>query len=121
MKAHPAGSKWERLAETYLNGKGLKTRWRNFHCRSGEIDLVMNDGDTVVFVEVRYRRSQQYGGATGSVTRQKQLKIISAAGMLLSRKPSLARRPCRFDVVSVSGNQQNLHFNWVQNAFDSSQ
>lgn len=118
MKAHPGGHAWEQLAETYLRQQGLTTECRNFHCRMGEIDLIMREGDTVVFVEVRYRSRQDFGGAVATVTRQKQARMVKAAGMYLARKPGLYQRPCRFDVVSLCGTRNTPEIDWIQYAFD---
>ena len=119
MKANHRGLVWEQAAETWLIDKGLALIARNFHCRMGEIDLIMREGPQVVFVEVKYRKQHQFGGALASVTRQKQLKISRAAGIFLTRKPLFASRPCRFDVVAISGTTQDMQVNWVRNAFDS--
>ena len=116
MRPHPGGQHWERRAETYLQRQGLRTVERNFHCRLGEIDLVMRDGAVTVFVEVRYRRRSSFGRARESVTAQKQLKIARAAGIFLTRQPELAQTPCRFDVLSIDGGAlPRIH--WLKNAF----
>ena len=119
MKAHPAGANWEQLAERYLRRRGLSTVRRNYHCRLGELDLIMRDGATTVFVEVRYRRHQSYGGGLQSVTRHKQLKMARAASMFLAWQPALAAKPCRFDVLAISGSQAEPKFNWVRDAFQA--
>lgn len=118
MKAHPAGLHWERLAERFLRRRGLRTLARNFHCRMGEVDLVMGDGDTTVFIEVRYRRNNAFGSALDTVTRHKQLKLIRTASLFLARKPLLASRPCRFDVVGISGSEAEPQIEWARNAFE---
>lgn len=119
MKPHPLGAEWEQRAERYLNGKGLDTLERNFHCRLGELDLVMRDGDATVFVEVRYRRDNTHGGGLCSITHRKRLKIIRAAGIFLSRRPRLAQGPCRFDVVAIDGAPATPRIEWVRAAFDT--
>lgn len=106
------------MAERHLCQHGLRTLVRNFHCRLGEIDLVMSDGETIVFVEVRYRRNSHFGSATESVTRNKQLKICRTAGIFLSRRPALATRPCRFDVIGINGERHNVSLNWIKGAFE---
>ena len=68
------GAKFEQEAKRYLIKHGLKCRQENYHCRIGEIDLIMQDGETIVFVEVRYRKDKQFGGATVSITPNKQKK-----------------------------------------------
>lgn len=118
MKPNLKGEAWEAVAERYLADRGLQTLARNFHCRLGEIDLVMCDVETIVFVEVRYRRRNHFGTAVESVTRKKQLKICRAAGIFLSRRPALATRPCRFDVIGISGAADDWTLEWVSGAFE---
>ncbi len=87
---------------------------KNYRCRHGEIDLIMRDGDSLVFIEVRYRRSGLFGGALASIDVHKQRKLISTASYYLqTRKHACA---ARFDVVGIDGNNQ---IDWVQNAFDA--
>ena len=87
----------------------------NFLSRHGEIDLVMRDGETLVFVEVRYRSNNAFGGALGSVTMAKRRKLISAAHLWLAWHPHDARRPCRFDVIAFEGDDVE----WVRAAFEA--
>ena len=117
LKPPRHGQKWERQAEVHLHRHGLRILQRNFHCRRGEVDLVMEDGCSIVFVEVRYRGSGSHASGLESVTRQKQLRLSCAAGMFLVKHPGLSQRPCRFDVVSIDGCSQQL--SWVKNAFES--
>ncbi|ESS68368.1 hypothetical protein UPF0102 [Methyloglobulus morosus KoM1] len=106
------GKNAEGQAQDFLVGKGLKLVSRNYRCKQGELDLIMNDGRTLVIVEVRYRKSDVYGSALESVTASKQAKIIAATQHYLST----IRRDCplRFDVVAISGNGS---INWIKNAF----
>jgi len=113
------GSHWEQVAESFLNGRGLKTLARNYYTRCGEIDLVMQDGNILVFTEVRYRVSDGHGSGADSVTRTKQRRIINAASRFLQRHPSEASRPCRFDVVSIGAQEGRTLLNWIRNAFDA--
>lgn len=100
----------------HLQRAGLRLLARNYSCRWGEIDLIMRDQQTVVFVEVRYRRSQVYGGALDSITRHKQQKIIATAQHYLQ---SQMQQPlCRFDVVVLTGAVQAPQIEWIQNAFE---
>ena len=85
---------------------------RNYRCRRGEIDLVMRDGDTLAFVEVRYRKSDKFGSPAESVTLTKQRRIIQAARHYLQRHPSAL--DCRFDVLALTGDEQ---VEWLKNAF----
>jgi putative endonuclease len=103
----------ERLACEYLQGKGLQLVQRNFFSRHGEIDLIMRDGDTLVFVEVRYRKNRNYGGAAASVTFTKQQRIIKTA--LNYQMQNASQDAMRFDVVAVEGNTSRIE--WIQNAF----
>ncbi len=77
----------------------------------------MEDGDCVVFVEVRYRASDRYGDGLASITRSKQRRIIKAASAFLKRHQKLAHRPCRFDAVAVSGSRSAPVIRWVAKAF----
>ncbi|KFL35927.1 YraN family protein [Arenimonas donghaensis] len=108
MPARPdrrrVGEAAEDAARQLLEGEGLRTLARNVSYRFGEIDLVMRDGDFVVFVEVRYRRHVHFGGGLASVDRRKCRRIVLAARAWLARQPALADAPCRFDVVACSPN-----------------
>lgn len=88
---------------------------QNWNCRGGELDLVMLDGDTVVFVEVRYRRHAAWGGALESVDARKRQRLALAAEQFLQRESGWRKHPCRFDVVALSPNEPP---NWLRNAFD---
>ena len=92
-----AGIDAETLAARWLEARGLRLISRNHHSRFGEIDLIMNDGATVVFIEVRLRRSRAFGGAAASIDYRKQQKLILAARHYLGR---LRHEPrCRFDAI----------------------
>jgi putative endonuclease len=109
------GNRFEDAAREFLEARGLRLVRANFLCRHGEIDLVMRDGDTLVFVEVRYRRNAAFGGALGSVTMAKRRKLISAAHIWMAWHPNDARRPSRFDVLAFEGDDVE----WVRAAFDA--
>lgn len=113
----PDGARWERAALRELERNGLRLRAANVRYRGGELDLVMDDRDVLVFVEVRYRRGAGFGGGVSSVDARKRIKLAHAAGLYLSSKPGLATRPCRFDVVAVSGSEDAPRFEWIRNAF----
>lgn len=107
------GDQKEQLAKAYLVQHQLRFIEQNFHCKWGEIDLIFQDptSNQLVFVEVRYRSSKQYGGAAASITPAKQQKIKKSALFYLSQRkiePNL-----RFDVIAIDGNE----INWIQNAF----
>lgn len=106
----------EDAACAYLQREGLSLLARNVDCRYGEIDLVMRDGEAVVFAEVRYRAGESRGGATASVDRRKQDRVASAARWYLAGRRELAAAPCRFDVLAVSG-AAPYTFSWVRDAY----
>jgi putative endonuclease len=114
-----SGRSAEALALRHLCDQGLRLLTRNWSCRSGELDLVMLDGDTVVFIEVRYRRHAAWGGALESVDARKQQKLIKAAQLFLQTESRWARSPCRFDVVAIAATGQTENLSWIRNAFDS--
>jgi putative endonuclease len=107
------GEPAERLAAAHLEGHGLRILERNYRCRFGEIDIVAAAGSTLVFVEVRERASEAYGGAAGSITAAKRRRIVAAARHYLARhRPAGA---CRFDVVLIRGPAREIE--WIANAF----
>lgn len=117
LSSRQRGTRAERQAERWLHRRGLKTLARNWHCRHGELDLVMEDQRSVVFVEVRQRVSDNYGGAIASVTGTKQRRLSMAASAFLASRPALAERDCRFDVIAINGNGRAAEMQWIQNAF----
>lgn len=117
------GAYTEDLACRFLERKGFKLIQRNFNCRLGEIDLIMQDSNYLVFVEVRYRKNNNFGSGVESVTYNKQQKLIKAASWYLQQYSKLNSHPARFDVVSItgsieSGDLNSIDFNWVSNAFE---
>ena len=115
------GDAAEALALAHLVGQGLTLVQRNYrvaggpHARGGEVDLILRERDgTLVFVEVRTRRSASHGGAAASVSATKQRRIVFAARHFLQRWPTLP--PCRFDVVAVDAGRVE----WLRAAFDTS-
>ena len=111
------GDAVETAALGFLQQHGLHLLARNAQARGGELDLVMRDGETVVFVEVRYRRSAAFGGGFASVDRNKRRKLVRAAQLYLGPRPRLARLPCRFDVVEASGDPAAPQLHWMKDAF----
>ena len=106
------GQEAEEHAFEYLRGHGLTEVARNYRCRFGEIDLIMRDGQTLVFVEVRMRASSVFGGARASIDARKQRKLLSAARHYIG---STGRIPdCRFDAVLLNG---DTPIEWIRNAF----
>lgn len=115
-----SGKDAELQALEYLQRQGLRLLAQNWLCKRGELDLVMLDGDTVVFVEVRYRRHSGWGGATESVDFRKQAKLVTAAQLFLQQATDWASHPCRFDVIAIEGQPGNAApLNWIKSAFDS--
>lgn len=111
------GDLHERSAADFLQKQGLKLLDTNLSSRHGEIDLIMQDKNTLVFVEVRYRRNKNFGGAAISVTAAKQRKIALTALTYLQRSGK-TEMPCRFDVIAING-QEILDSQWIKNAFES--
>jgi putative endonuclease len=114
------GQDAEKACCKYLQQQGLKLLARNYHGRRGELDLVMQDNNTVVFVEVRYRKNNAFGGALESITANKQQKLRITAEQYMQQETGLTNG--RFDVVAMSGNIQNngsynYSFEWIKNAF----
>jgi putative endonuclease len=107
-----AGERYERDAEALLCKAGLSVVARNWSCRMGEIDLIMKDGATLVFVEVRQRVSASFGGAGASIGRQKRERIERAVGMYLSGLPTTPA--CRVDAVLFEGGKKP---EWLKNIF----
>lgn len=108
-----AGDKAEQDAKSFLVSEGLSFLEQNYRCKLGEIDLIMQDAKTIVFVEVRMRRSDSFGGAAASVSAAKQQKITNTAKHYLVSKHLYERSPVRFDVIASSGND----INWIKGAF----
>ena len=108
-----SGAQAEALACAHLERAGLRLLTRNYRCPQGEVDLVMDDRDTLVFVEVRYRRSDAFGTPAETVDRRKQARLRAAAGHYLLTHS--ADRACRFDVVAVSGCDARIE--WLRDAF----
>lgn len=114
MAGLPKGSEAETIAAVYLQQQGLALVERNYRCRFGEIDLIMTEDDTLVFVEVRMRAGNAFGGAAASITAAKQAKLLIAARHYLSK---LRREPaCRFDAILITGTQRYT-IEWIRNAF----
>lgn len=114
-----AGREAEAQARRHLERHGLRLIAQNWLCRRGELDLVMLDGDTVVFVEVRFRRHVGWGGALESVDARKRGKLAAAAGHFLQEQSRWSRHPCRFDVIAIQPGSDSPSLDWIKNAFDT--
>jgi putative endonuclease len=120
LKLGTKGRTAEDKALQFLRKQGLKLIHRNYHCRLGEIDLVMKDSNTLVFVEVRYRARQDYGGALESITASKQSKLRKTAEYFLQHAQSHPKGDepaCRFDIISMTGAINKPSIDWLKNAF----
>jgi len=100
-----------------LLAAGLREVAANANYRFGELDLVMLDGAVLVFVEVRYRRDDRYGGGAASVDARKRRKLVLAAQSFLAAHPRHADGACRFDVVEADGDPAAPRLNWLRDAF----
>ncbi len=118
MTARAAGARWEEHARRELERAGLRPIAHNWHCRYGEIDLIMQDGEDVVFVEVRYRAKTAHGDGLASVGSAKRERLVRSAELFLAANPALARRACRFDVVAIDGSDPP-RFTWQRSAFEA--
>jgi putative endonuclease len=112
------GRYYESLALRYLKAHGLRLIKKNYRCTSGEIDLIMLDKNTLIFVEVRFREDEDYGSAIETIDRRKQQKVIRAAQHYLLLNRIYESRQCRFDVIGITKKNDDVEFSWVPNAFD---
>ncbi len=115
------GALVEQAARDFLIRAGLRPVAANVNYRGGELDLVMHDergGDgTLVFVEVRHRRSAAFGGGAASVDAGKRRRLVQAALRFLAAHPRYAGLPCRFDVIDARGDPEAPHLDWIADAF----
>ncbi|MBT2970061.1 MAG: YraN family protein [gamma proteobacterium symbiont of Ctena orbiculata] len=107
------GQQAEQQALDFLQRRGLKLLQRNFRCKTGEIDLVMREAETLVFVEVRYRQTNDYGRALETVTASKQRKLLATANRYLQMKR--LDSACRFDIIALNGSG-STPIEWIKNA-----
>ncbi|MDX1444050.1 MAG: YraN family protein [Gammaproteobacteria bacterium] len=112
-----SGPAAEAEARRFLETQGLVHRDSNYRSRFGEIDLVMDDQATVVFVEVRLRRNGRFGGAAASVSAAKQRKLLATAAIYLEQQ-RCGQRPARFDIVAFDGLGASPQ--WIRGAFQAS-
>ena len=108
----------EKVAAKYLVEQGLIIQEKNLYSRMGEIDIIMKDGNTFVFIEVKYRASALFGGAISAISDKKQQKIRKTAAFYLQQCGlNEYNTSCRFDVIALQGNINNLDITWLKNAF----
>ncbi|MDO3388403.1 YraN family protein [Gilvimarinus sp. SDUM040013] len=117
-RAGNSGDQAENLAMRFLRNQGLKLLDRNIRSTYGEIDLVMSDAGTVVFIEVRLRTNQRYQSAAESVVHSKQAKLWATAQHYLQKENLADKVPCRFDVVALNSLDKNASIDWIRNAFN---
>ncbi len=121
MTSRRNGMRYEDQARQYLEARGLICLQCNYHCRFGEIDLIMRDGETLCFVEVKFRRSLAFGGAAYAVPESKQRKLVKSALSYIDHQPAVSRSSSRFDVLLIQGQANGAdQINWIQNAFYAS-
>lgn len=112
------GHTGETEAERRLRRQGYRILARNYRTRLGELDLVAESGESLVFVEVKSRRTGDFGGARHAVDARKQARMIRLAAQYLARH-DIHDRPCRFDVIVCEGDLDHpLAIDHVQNAFE---
>lgn len=114
------GNQAETTALVHLTNQGLELIEQNYLTKLGEIDIIMLDSQskTLVFVEVRYRKNNQFGSATESVDHNKQTKLIRTAEHYLQTHPDYQNFVCRFDVVGVESDLKYPEIDWIKNAFE---
>jgi len=111
------GDYWENIALNHVKNYKLKKVYKNYNSKFGEIDIIMTEGNTLVFVEVKYRKNRDFVSPEESVTRSKQVKIIKTSQYFLLQNKKYQKMNCRFDVVSVTGDKKDPEINWIKNAF----
>jgi putative endonuclease len=116
-KTQQTGQAAEDIACRYLQQQGLQLITRNYRCRMGEIDLIMQDRDMLVFVEVRYRKNDCCGGSLHSINNAKQIKLLRAASFYLQQNQLTEKAPCRFDVIAINSLQDKHAPEWLKNVF----
>jgi putative endonuclease len=118
MNLRKKGEHYETLARQWLQTKGLNIVEQNYHCRFGEIDLIMLDQDYLCFIEVKFRRSNDFGGSAYSLPVSKQRKITRSALHYIEHHRVYRNHAMRFDALLIQGNDGDApRFNWIQNAF----
>lgn len=117
--AHSSGRLAERRALRFLQQYGLKHLGSNYRTAGGEIDLILQDGQTIVFVEVRSRSDNRYMEAVESIGGDKIRRIINASQQYLQRHGLSDTALCRFDIVTLTGKSNSARIEWIKNAFEA--
>ena len=113
MNKRAVGGEKEEIAVNYLKENGVEIILRNFSGRNGEIDIIGDDGKTLVFIEVKYRKNSSMGSAEESISKSKMKKIYLTAVEYIRKNSSIAERNMRFDVIAINGEK----INWIKNSF----
>ena len=111
------GKSGESLAVKKLTALGYSILEKNFRAKPGEVDIIAKDKETIVFVEVKARKTKRYGNAKYSITPGKQRKISMAALTYLKQK-NMLKKKARFDVVIIHADTNNHAIELIKNAFD---
>ena len=117
MNRRKEGAYYENLVAEYLKTQGYEILEKNYRCRIGEIDLIAKEGETLVFVEVKTRRSDERGGPAAAVTPAKQRVLTRAAQAWLAAHDA-GQTPCRFDVVCLLRHGDTFSAEHYRHAFD---
>ena len=115
------GQQAEQRALEYLQAQGLKKLQTNFSCKSGEIDLIMLDQNILVFIEVRYRKNQQFGHPLETIDNRKQQKLLKTIQYFLLKRPEFNQHLCRIDAIAINSQVQSGQetIEWIKNAFQA--
>lgn len=111
------GEAAETAALHCLERHGLHLVERNFYCKLGELDLIMRDGNYLVFVEVRSRRTTRFGRAVETVAYRKQQRLVRSAAFYLQKYR--LDLPCRFDIIGINRNSDSVQVEWVKDTFQA--
>lgn len=113
------GQQAEAIALNYLQNKGLQELQRNFSCKFGEVDLIMQDNEFLVFIEVRYRKKTQFGHPLETINVAKQKKIIKTIQYFLIKFPQYSQLACRIDAVAINSQTGQEQIDWIKNAIEA--
>ncbi len=111
------GLHYEAQAKAYLQTQGLSFIEQNYHSRFGEIDLIMREQNTLCFIEVKFRKNQDFGGAANAIPYQKQQKIIKTAQIFINENRKFKRQAIRFDALMLQQYGEDTSIDWIPNAF----
>lgn len=117
--ANDAGKIAEDIAAQYLSKQGLKLIDRNFHCRFGEIDLIGLEQEILTFIEVRYRKNEQYLAVVETIDHHKCRKLIITSEYYLTQHKNYRSYQCRYDVIAITGELNQPAIEWIKNAFQA--